>query len=157
MIIDRAFSVHPEPLLVREFFAFLREIFYYNQDMDQVDIDLACDTLEILNNLLKNRSQIQDQQQQSKNAMKRSVISTGRNLDKYVDYSFTPMDYFYFSEQTPGLANNDGFTITSDCFTISFMFKLDLNQIKKQRDPDMTLIHIKPKALVPMNANYPIV
>ena len=39
--------------IYKEFLAFFREIFYYNQDMDQVDFELACDTLHVMNNLLK--------------------------------------------------------------------------------------------------------
>ena len=42
---------------MREFFAFLREIFYYKDDMDEVDNNLAQDVLEILNNMLKNKSE----------------------------------------------------------------------------------------------------
>lgn len=44
------------PEVFKEFFSFLREIFYYNTSMDNVDFNLAIDTMEILNSLLKFKS-----------------------------------------------------------------------------------------------------
>jgi hypothetical protein len=52
-IVVKALAANPNSTIYREFLAFFREIFYYNKDMDQVDFDLACDTLEIYNALLK--------------------------------------------------------------------------------------------------------
>lgn len=43
----------PNTKLYREFFSFFREVFYYNRDMDPVDFELACDTLHIMNQVLK--------------------------------------------------------------------------------------------------------
>jgi hypothetical protein len=43
----------PNPIMMKEFFTFIREIFYYDQDMDAVDFNLATDVLEILNEMLK--------------------------------------------------------------------------------------------------------
>lgn len=52
----RLFSGAPKPVHLREFFSFLREIFYHNQLMDEVDVSLADDVLTILNNAIKFRS-----------------------------------------------------------------------------------------------------
>jgi|LauGreDrversion4_2_1035121.scaffolds.fasta_scaffold885589_2 hypothetical protein len=43
----------PRGPIYKEFFGFMREIFYYNKDMDDVDYNLATDTLLIMNNLMK--------------------------------------------------------------------------------------------------------
>ena len=45
--------VLPRSPIYKEFFTFMREIFYYNRDMDEVDYNLATDTLYIMNNLMK--------------------------------------------------------------------------------------------------------
>lgn len=49
----KTLAVNPNSIIYKEFLSFFREIFYYNHDMDQVDYDLACDSLEIFNSLLK--------------------------------------------------------------------------------------------------------
>lgn len=41
---------------MREYLSFLREIFYYEKDMDDVDFNLAVDTLEVTNDLLNKSS-----------------------------------------------------------------------------------------------------
>ena len=46
-------GVLPRAPIYKEFFTFMREIFYYNKDMDEVDYNLAIDTLYIMNNLMK--------------------------------------------------------------------------------------------------------
>jgi hypothetical protein len=46
-------GVLPRAGIYKEFFAFMREIFYYNRDMDEVDYNLATDTLYIMNNLMR--------------------------------------------------------------------------------------------------------
>lgn len=46
-------GVLPRSPIYKEFFTFMREIFYYNRDMDEVDYNLATDTLYIMNNLMK--------------------------------------------------------------------------------------------------------
>ena len=46
-------GVLPRAPVYKEFFTFMREIFYYNRDMDEVDYNLATDTLYIMNNLMK--------------------------------------------------------------------------------------------------------
>ena len=55
-IVSKVFSSLPNSQIFKEFFSFFREIFYYNKDMDLVDYNLACDNLEILNDLLKDGS-----------------------------------------------------------------------------------------------------
>ena len=45
---------------MREYLSFLREIFYYEKDMDEVDFDLAVDTLEVTNDLLRKSPIIRD-------------------------------------------------------------------------------------------------
>ncbi len=52
-IVVKVLSASSKTSIYKEFFSFFREIFYYNQDMDQVDFDLASDTLWIMNNVLK--------------------------------------------------------------------------------------------------------
>eukprot|EP00347_Sterkiella_histriomuscorum_P012473 403368442 len=180
-IIERAFQIQPNPLVFREFFGFLREIFYYNKDMDDIDNNLAQDTLEILNNLLKNKDENDSsykhmnlmnsnplnnnntisqqqyylyQQNNSQQQMQRSLLQNSRIVDKSpVSQNFQPVDYFYFSDQTPGLVSGECFFFPSDGITISFMFKIDLCQLKKHPDPDMTLIHLKSKSA---NLNEPM-
>jgi hypothetical protein len=46
-------GVLPRAPIYKEFFTFMREIFYYNRDMDEIDYNLATDTLYIMNNLMK--------------------------------------------------------------------------------------------------------
>ena len=46
-------GVLPRAPVYKEFFTFMRDIFYYNRDMDEVDYNLATDTLYIMNNLMK--------------------------------------------------------------------------------------------------------
>jgi len=58
-IIVEILSAAPNSTVYKEFFSFFREIFYYNKDMDEVDFDLACDTLQIMNQLLKNSFNLQ--------------------------------------------------------------------------------------------------
>lgn len=49
----KVLTVTSKTVIYKEFFSFFREIFYYNRDMDQVDYELACDTLQVMNNVLK--------------------------------------------------------------------------------------------------------
>ena len=44
-VIIKILTVTSKTIIYKEFFSFFREIFYYNQDMDQVDYELACDTI----------------------------------------------------------------------------------------------------------------
>ena len=44
---------------MKEFFSFLREIFYHNQIMDEVDVNLAEDVLKILNHSIHFKNKIQ--------------------------------------------------------------------------------------------------
>lgn len=76
-IIEKTFTTYPNPLLIKEFFSFFREIFYYNQDMDNVDFNLACDTLETMNSLLRTSYNTKERRYDIEHA------------------NFT--DYFYFS------------------------------------------------------------
>ena len=46
-------GVLPRAPVYKEFFTFMREIFYYNREMDEIDYNLATDTLYIMNNLMK--------------------------------------------------------------------------------------------------------
>ncbi len=46
-------GVLPRAPVYKEFFTFMREIFYYNRDIDEVDYNLATNTLYIMNNLMK--------------------------------------------------------------------------------------------------------
>jgi hypothetical protein len=61
-IIVEILSAAPNSTVYKEFFSFFREIFYYNKDMDEVDFDLACDTLQTMNQLLKNSFNLQDKE-----------------------------------------------------------------------------------------------
>jgi hypothetical protein len=47
-------SVCPNPLIIKEFFSFIREIFYYNENMDIIDYNLAVDCLDMFNKVLRN-------------------------------------------------------------------------------------------------------
>lgn len=81
-LLERTFAALPNASMLREFFSFFREIFYYNKDMDNVDFNLACDTLEILNNLLRSSFGIRNP----------IVSSTKQDLE-----NISLNDYFYFS------------------------------------------------------------
>ena len=55
-LIVKVLCACPRTLIYKEFFTFFREIFYYNKDMDKVDFELACDTLQIMNQVLETSS-----------------------------------------------------------------------------------------------------
>jgi hypothetical protein len=42
---------------MRDFFAFFRDIFFYNTQLDEVDFLLANDTLSILNDVLRKKTE----------------------------------------------------------------------------------------------------
>ena len=44
-IMVRVLGTLPRGRIYQEFFSFFKEIFYYNNDMDDVDFNLATDTL----------------------------------------------------------------------------------------------------------------
>lgn len=51
-LFTRIFAVIPKALQMRDFFSQLREILFYNQDMDEVDLSLLQEVLSILNSCL---------------------------------------------------------------------------------------------------------
>jgi len=51
----RIFSVVPKAKNYRDFFSFMREILYRNQEMDEVDANLLEDVLKILDNCLRQK------------------------------------------------------------------------------------------------------
>lgn len=58
----KVLGVLPRGPIYKEFFGFMREIFYYNKDMDEVDYNLATDTLHIMNNLMKQSVDLQQRE-----------------------------------------------------------------------------------------------
>lgn len=62
-VVVKVLSATNKSPIYKEFLTFFHEIFYYNKDMDQVDFDLASDTLYVMNNLLK-ASQYKQQSEQ---------------------------------------------------------------------------------------------
>jgi hypothetical protein len=117
-IMVRLLSVAPKTSLYKEFFGFLREIFYYNRDMDEVDFDLANDTLYILNNLLKTSSNVQ----QRELFHKLPYLSENNAL--------TVQDHFRFTDFSPGVILHDSFKIPQESFSISLLFKVNLAQVR---------------------------
>lgn len=96
-LVVRALSAAPAAVSYREYFSFLREIFYYSSDMDQVDFDLACDTLHTFNQVLKISSQFQVSEK----------IKVNYSSIDHVNIQ----DYFLFSESTPGVILSERFVI----------------------------------------------
>jgi hypothetical protein len=58
-LVVRIFSVVPKAENYRDFFSFMREILYRNQEMDEVDANLLEDVLKILDNCLRQKPQTQ--------------------------------------------------------------------------------------------------
>ena len=58
-LLVRLFGVIPKAAHMKEFFSFLREIFYHNKIMDEVDVNLAEDVLKILNHSIHFKNKIQ--------------------------------------------------------------------------------------------------
>jgi hypothetical protein len=54
-LVVRIFSVVPKAENYRDFFSFMREILYRNQEMDEVDGNLLEDVLKILDNCLRQK------------------------------------------------------------------------------------------------------
>lgn len=85
----------PKAIHLREFFSFLREIFYYNQQMDDVDLNLAEDVLKILNYSINLRHKTYSSQ----------YTSGPRN---------EMIDHFVFSKVSPGLLILNNFEISNE-------------------------------------------
>ena len=79
--------------------------------MDQVDFDLTCDTLHVMNNVLK----VASQKQQKDQLAIRSIAFEG------------VQDYFMFSDVTPGVILSDTFRVPQDNFSIALLFKMNLS------------------------------
>ena len=76
--------------------------------MDQVDFNLATDTLYILEKLLKN-----------------NPIKPSKPVDP-----LHVRDYFHFSDLTPGIIVTENFQHIPERFYICLMFKINLVQLK---------------------------
>lgn len=113
-IIVKTLAAHPNSTIYREFLTFFREIFYYNKDMDQVDYQLACDSLEVLNSLLKSSLQTKETL-----AIKGNTPFNNLHIQ----------DYFQFSDMSPGLIVSDTFKIPQENFTIALLFKVNTAQV----------------------------
>ena len=57
-LLIRLFGVIPKAIHMKEFFSLLREIFYHNQIMDEVDVNLAEDVLKILNHAIHFKNKV---------------------------------------------------------------------------------------------------
>ena len=135
-LIIKVLSVAPNSTTYKEFFSFFREIFYYNKDMDDVDFELACDSLHILNHVPKTSSATQIKE----------TISVKGSVIEHVNIQ----DYFMFSDMSPGVILTETLKIPQESFAISLLFKLNLVQVKAMQQtnggPDrpllMTFFHI---------------
>jgi hypothetical protein len=110
-LIVRTLCAAPSTLRYKEFFSFFREIFYYHQDMDVVDYDLACDTLHIFNQVLKTSSLSQ---------VSEKIVVRGSSID-HVNIQ----DYFGFSDVTPGVVLNEQFKVPQESFSLALLFKIN--------------------------------
>ena len=117
----RVLGTLPRGPIYQEFFSFFKEIFYYNNDMDDVDFNLATDTLQILNNLMK--SSVENQTKE--NFHRHSYLA---------DQGLQMTDYFMFSDFTPGVILHEKFIVPQESFSISLLFKLNIAQIKAMQE-----------------------
>mmetsp|Transcript_3010 Transcript_3010/g.2874 ORF Transcript_3010/g.2874 Transcript_3010/m.2874 type:complete len:110 (-) Transcript_3010:1891-2220(-) len=96
------------PVIIIEYFSFLREIFYYNQDMDPVDYQLTIDMLDSYNQLLQAYKYVKKEKEQ--------------NL--FVS------DYYFFSNLNKGLLLMDNFRL-KESFAVACLFKINSHQLKE--------------------------
>lgn len=54
-IITKTFRLVPKAIQIRDFFSLIREIFFYNKQMDEVDYKLAEDMLTTFNDIIRPR------------------------------------------------------------------------------------------------------
>lgn len=111
-IMIKTFAAYPDSLIIKEFFSFLREIFYYNKMMDNVDFELTKDILETMNQIIKE-----------------SPIPRDIN---YMQIKLT--DYYYSSNITQGFTVIDPFFMPTENFHVSMLFKLSKSQIYEEMD-----------------------
>ncbi|CDW75265.1 beach domain-containing protein [Stylonychia lemnae] len=122
LLLEKTLAAIPNPMIYKEFFSFLREIFYYNKDMDQVDCQLAGDVLEILNNLMKNKGSDQIIEKKSKLSVQKFLMN----------------DYFYISDYSPGIILTDNFKPPQDCFYLTMLFNIDMKMVRQQYEEKKT-------------------
>lgn len=123
-IIVRALSVSPSARQMRDFFAFFRDIFFYGNRLDEVDFLLCNDTLAILNDLLRKKTE-----QLSQECVKDSSTSNISSLVPLPGQGQLKMtDSFMFSKFTPGTVILNNFRMDMEP-SICLMFKLDVQQL----------------------------
>lgn len=114
-LLVKTLAVNPNSMIYKEFLSFFREIFYYNKDMDQVDYELACDSLEVFNSLMKMSLSL---------STKETLAMKPSSFDH-----IHLQDYFQFSDMSPGVILSENFKIPSESFTISLLFKVNIAQV----------------------------
>lgn len=104
---------------MRDFFSFLREIFFYTKAMDLTDHALALDMLSILNDSIRRNSR--HDLQQSYHAAQSSVMHM--------------QDCFFFSKVSRGvLLLNELQLNAKDEIFMSLLFKIHVDQIQEELD-----------------------
>ena len=111
-LLIRLFGVIPKAIHMREFFSFLREIFYHNKMMDDVDVNLAEDVLKILNYSInfRNKTQIYGLGSAPRNEM---------------------IDHFVFSKIAPGILILNDFDLSREP-SICLLFRISHEQIAQE-------------------------
>jgi hypothetical protein len=117
---------------MRDFFAFFRDIFYYNQKLDQVDFLLVNDTLSILNDVLKKKSEqlSQECERDQSGAISNLVPLPGAQ-------SLRMMDSFMFSKSTPGTIVLNNFRLNKEP-SLCLTFKLDVQELMHEAKKGFT-------------------
>ena len=110
----------PNARQMRDFFAFFRDIFFYNSKLDEVDFLLANDTLAIMNDVLRKKTE-----QLSPECVKDGNSSNISSLVPLPGQGQLKMaDSFMFSKLTPGTIILNNFRLNKEP-SICLMFKLD--------------------------------
>lgn len=110
-LIVKLFGIVPKAQQMRDFFSLLREILYYNQDIDDVDLSLLEETLQIMNSCLNLRH---------KNSSTPTNSSNPKNQ---------MLDYFVFSKISPGIMLLSNFECQKEV-QICLLFKISHEALK---------------------------
>ena len=118
-IFVHTFSRIPQAVIMRDFFSFLREIFFYLQQMDETDHALAMDMLTILNDCIKRNS---------KHALTQYYHTNQSSI-------MHMQDSFFFSRVTPGvLLLNELQLNAKDELFMGLLFKVHTAQVQEELD-----------------------
>ena len=126
-ILTQIFVRVPKASQMRDFFSFLREIFFYNNMMDKVDHALAREMLKIFNQVIQ-ESYTHDKNQVYNSDMVKSKNQPNKALNPS---DFAPhylRDYYFFSSVTRGMLILNDLEFEKEVF-VSTMFKMHLEKI----------------------------